>query len=156
MMRRRHAPTRLCSPCLPHFRKRAFSHVRTCVYHGFNLDSHLFISRAHTHVHSHTHTLRRENKGVWDYFNKSKLVALGKHYAAYGAANGGLNGGAAELSERTLREWYLRPWRAFAKAGGKGAMTSHNTILGQPAHANSYVPVSMDTYQLKLLHQWFN
>jgi len=77
--------------------------------------------------------------GVWDYFNKSKLVALGKHYAAYGAANGGLNGGAAELSERTLREWYLRPWRAFAKAGGKGAMTSHNTILGQPAHANSYL-----------------
>ena len=77
--------------------------------------------------------------GVWQYFNKSKLVALGKHYAAYGAALGGLNGGAAELSERTLREWYLRPWRAFAKAGGKGAMTSHNTVLGQPAHANSYL-----------------
>lgn len=38
--------------------------------------------------------------GKWDYFNATKVVALGKHYAAYGAAAGGLNGGPAELSER--------------------------------------------------------
>ena len=30
--------------------------------------------------------------GVWDYFEPDKVVALGKHYAAYGAAIGGLNG----------------------------------------------------------------
>ena len=59
------------------------------------------------------------------------MVALGKHYAAYGAALGGLNGAPAELSERTLREWYLAPWRAFAEAGGKAVMTSHNTVLNQ-------------------------
>jgi beta-glucosidase-like glycosyl hydrolase len=78
-------------------------------------------------------------KGEWAYFNRSKVVALAKHYAAYGAALGGLNGAPAELSERTLREWYLRPWRAFAAAGGKGAMASHNTVLNQPMHANDYV-----------------
>ena len=61
--------------------------------------------------------------GVWSSFPSDKVVALGKHYAAYGAATGGLNGAPAELSERTLREWYLRPWKAFAQAGGKGAMT---------------------------------
>lgn len=77
--------------------------------------------------------------GHWAYFDASKLVALGKHYAAYGAAEGGLNGAPAELSERTLREWYLAPWRAFAKAGGKGVMTAHNTVLNQPMHANDYV-----------------
>ena len=33
----------------------------------------------------------------------------------YGAAPGGLNGAGAELTERTLREVYLKPWRAFAK-----------------------------------------
>jgi hypothetical protein len=33
----------------------------------------------------------------------------------YGAALGGLNGAPAELSERTLREFYLHSWRAFAK-----------------------------------------
>ena len=81
--------------------------------------------------------------GSWSYFNATKLVALGKHYAAYGAAQGGLNGGAAELSERTLREWYLAPWRAFAKAGGKALMTSHNSVLGQPMHANDYVTNSI-------------
>eukprot|EP00041_Stephanoeca_diplocostata_P027873 m.777576 g.777576 ORF g.777576 m.777576 type:complete len:794 (+) comp23267_c1_seq1:227-2608(+) len=77
--------------------------------------------------------------GKWDYFNATKVVALGKHYAAYGAAAGGLNGGPAELSERTLREFFLKPWKAFAKAGGKGAMTAHNTVLNQPCHANSYL-----------------
>jgi beta-glucosidase len=80
-----------------------------------------------------------QQKGNWAYFNSSKVIALAKHYAAYGAALGGLNGAPAELSERTLREWYLRPWRAFAAAGGKGAMTSHNTVLNQPMHANDYV-----------------
>ena len=44
-------------------------------------------------------------QGKWAYFNASKMVSLGKHYAAYGAALGGLNGAPAELSERTLREW---------------------------------------------------
>lgn len=77
--------------------------------------------------------------GHWAYFDAPKLVALGKHYAAYGAAEGGLNGAPAELSERTLREWYLAPWRAFAQAGGKGVMASHNTVLNQPMHANDYV-----------------
>eukprot|EP00038_Savillea_parva_P026203 m.52221 g.52221 ORF g.52221 m.52221 type:complete len:819 (+) comp7359_c0_seq1:68-2524(+) len=77
--------------------------------------------------------------GKWAYFNSTKVVALAKHYAAYGAAAGGLNGGPAELSERTLREVFLKPWRAFAKAGGKGAMTAHNTVLNRPCHAHPYL-----------------
>ena len=77
--------------------------------------------------------------GKWDYFNESKVISLAKHYLAYGAAEGGLNGAPAELSERTVREWYLAPWRSFAKAGGKGVMTSHNTVLNQPMHANDYL-----------------
>ena len=47
--------------------------------------------------------------GRWGYLDASKVVALAKHYVAYGAALGGLNGAPAELSERTLREWYLAP-----------------------------------------------
>eukprot|EP01047_Picozoa_sp_COSAG01_P006716 COSAG01_NODE_246_length_20450_cov_195.166822_29_plen_219_part_00 len=45
----------------------------------------------------------------------------------YGAALGGLNGAPAELSERTLREFYLHSWRAFAKAGGTHARTHPRT-----------------------------
>ena len=56
-----------------------------------------------------------------------------------GAALGGLNGAPAELSERTLREFFLKTWKAFAKAGGKGAMTSHNTVLGRPCHAHPWL-----------------
>jgi beta-glucosidase len=47
--------------------------------------------------------------GEWASFAADKVVALGKHYAAYGAAIGGLNGAPAELSERTLREWRVNP-----------------------------------------------
>eukprot|EP00966_Prymnesium_polylepis_P214447 4966335-Prymnesium_polylepis.1 len=58
---------------------------------------------------------------------------------ADGAALGGLNGAPAEMSERTLREFFLPPWRSFAAVGGKALMASHNSVLGQPMHANDYV-----------------
>jgi len=74
------------------------------------------------------HLQGNQPQGKWEYFNATKVVSLAKHYAAYGAALGGLNGGPAELSERTLREVFLKPWRAFAKNGGKGVMTAHNTV----------------------------
>ena len=77
--------------------------------------------------------------GEYAYYAPDKVVALAKHYAAYGAALGGLNGAPAELSERTLREFYLGPWRAFAQAGGHALMASHNSVLGMPMHANDYV-----------------
>ena len=38
-------------------------------------------------------------------------------------------GAPAELSERTLREFFLKSWQAFAKAGGKGAMVSYGFPL---------------------------
>jgi beta-glucosidase-like glycosyl hydrolase len=77
--------------------------------------------------------------GKWAPMAQDKVVALGKHYAAYGAAVGGLNGAPAELSERTLREFFLKSWKAFAKAGGKGAMTAHNTVLDRPCHAHPWL-----------------
>jgi beta-glucosidase len=33
----------------------------------------------------------------------------------------------------------LKSWRAFAKAGGKGAMTAHNTVLNRPCHAHPWL-----------------
>lgn len=37
-----------------------------------------------------------------------------------GAASGGLNAAPADISNRTLHDVYLRPWRAFTEAGGRG------------------------------------
>ena len=50
-------------------------------------------------------------QGKWAYFNASKMVSLGKHYAAYGAALGGLNGAPAELSERRRSTCWQRTLR---------------------------------------------
>ena len=67
------------------------------------------------------------------------VVALGKHLAGYGGAMGGLNGGPLVAGEREIRDVYLKPWRAFAAAGGRGAMPSHQTVLDVPAHASSWL-----------------
>ena len=67
------------------------------------------------------------------------MVALGKHYAAYGAAIGGLNGGPADVSNRTLHEVYLRPWMALGRAGVRAVMPSHNSVGDVPCHANHWM-----------------
>ncbi|KAJ9455881.1 Periplasmic beta-glucosidase [Diplonema papillatum] len=72
------------------------------------------------------------------YLMKGRVVSLAKHYVAYGAAVGGLNAAPAQMNERILRDVYLKPWRAFAKAGGRGAMPSHQSVLDVPMHANGY------------------
>lgn len=65
------------------------------------------------------------------------VIATTKHFAAYGAAEGGRDYAAAEMSEATLREVYLPPFRAAADAGSRSMMTSFNTLNGVPATGNS-------------------
>lgn len=63
------------------------------------------------------------------------LIAEAKHCCVYGFS--GLDGGAADVSEKTLHDVYLKPWRAYIKAGGRGMMMSHNELNGVPMHANA-------------------
>ena len=65
--------------------------------------------------------------------------ALLKHVGAYGAPAGGLNAGRADASEHRVRDHFLKPWRAAALAGSRGAMPSHNTLLGCPAHGSQWL-----------------
>jgi len=74
-----------------------------------------------------------------DYLDNVSVASLGKHYAAYGAATGGLNGGPASVDRRMLFEVYLRPWSALASVGMRACMPAHNTVLGVPCHANEYL-----------------
>jgi beta-glucosidase-like glycosyl hydrolase len=62
--------------------------------------------------------------------------ALFKHLGAYGAPSGGLNGMRADVTAYSLRDTFMRPWRAVAAAGSRGLMPSHNSVLNCPAHAN--------------------
>ena len=45
------------------------------------------------------------------------MLATAKHFAGYGAAEGGRDYALAELSERTLWDVYLPPYRAAIDAG---------------------------------------
>jgi len=67
------------------------------------------------------------------------LLATGKHLAAYGAAEAGRDYNTAELSEHTLRNVYLPPYEAAAKAGVGTFMASFNEINGVPATANRWL-----------------
>ncbi|AHG89211.1 glycoside hydrolase family 3 domain protein [Gemmatirosa kalamazoonensis] len=67
------------------------------------------------------------------------LLATVKHFAAYGAAEGGRDYDTAELSERTLWETYLPPYEAAVRAGAATIMSSFNDIGGTPAHASRWL-----------------
>jgi beta-glucosidase len=61
------------------------------------------------------------------------LVACAKHYAAYGAAQAGRDYHTADMSERTLREDHLPPFKACVEEGVGTFMTAFNEISGVPA-----------------------
>ncbi|AZE98600.1 beta-glucosidase [Pseudomonas orientalis] len=64
------------------------------------------------------------------------LLSTAKHFVAYGAAEAGRDYNVADLSERTLHETYLPPFRAAVEAGVDAIMPGFNEIAGIPMHAN--------------------
>ncbi len=67
------------------------------------------------------------------------VLATAKHFAAYGAAQAGRDYGTVDISERTLRDVYLPPFKAAADAGAATFMTSFNEVDGIPASGNHYL-----------------
>ncbi|WP_367388608.1 beta-glucosidase BglX [Lewinella sp. LCG006] len=67
------------------------------------------------------------------------LVACAKHYAAYGAAQAGRDYHTVDISERSLRETYLPPFKTALDAGVGTFMTSFNEVDGQPASGNYHL-----------------
>ena len=76
-----------------------------------------------------------EASGPSAYLPPFAIVSEAKHAAAY--AFGGKDGMAADVSERTLHDIYLRPWREYARAGGRGLMLAHNSINQAPCHSSA-------------------
>ena len=66
------------------------------------------------------------------------VASQAKHFAMYGAGGrDGFTPFGGGISERTLFEIYLRPWRdVMQQAGGRGVMAAHNMIDWLPCHAN--------------------
>jgi beta-glucosidase len=67
------------------------------------------------------------------------MLACIKHFAAYGAAESGLDYNSVDISEARLREVYLQPYKAGFDAGALSAMASFNEINGVPSTGNRWL-----------------
>ncbi len=67
-----------------------------------------------------------------------RIVACPKHYVAYGAAEAGRDYNRVDMSEQTLRDVYLPPFKAAFDAGAGSVMSAFNEINGIPASANPF------------------
>jgi beta-glucosidase len=66
------------------------------------------------------------------------IVACAKHYVGYGAAEGGRDYNTTEISEHTLRQFYLPPFHAAEQAGAATFMSAFNSLNGIPTSANPF------------------
>ncbi|HHB78461.1 MAG TPA: glycosyl hydrolase [Saprospiraceae bacterium] len=71
--------------------------------------------------------------------DNNTILACAKHFAAYGAAQAGRDYNTVDISDRTLREIYLPPFKAAIDAGVRTFMTSFNELNGIPATGNKYL-----------------
>ena len=74
-----------------------------------------------------------------DLSKEGTICACVKHFAAYGGVEGGREYGSVDVSERTLRQYYLPPYKAACDAGSGMLMTAFNTIGGVPATGDKHL-----------------
>lgn len=67
------------------------------------------------------------------------IAACVKHFAGYGAVTAGREYNAVDMSELTLHQFYLPPFRASVDAGAATVMSAFNTLNGVPSTANSFL-----------------
>ncbi|MEO2077930.1 MAG: glycoside hydrolase family 3 N-terminal domain-containing protein [Bacillus sp. (in: firmicutes)] len=65
-----------------------------------------------------------------------RVAACVKHFAAYGAPEGGREYNTVNMSERQLRDSYLPAYKAALDEGCEMVMTAFNTVDGVPATGN--------------------
>ena len=69
--------------------------------------------------------------------DKNTILACAKHFAAYGAAEGGRDYNTADVSELVLREVYLPPFKAAVDAGVASVMNAFNVVFRVPASSSA-------------------
>lgn len=68
-----------------------------------------------------------------------RLLATAKHFAGYGASEGGRDHDAVNLSESQLQNVYLPPFRAAVQAGVGSLMSAYMDLNDVPATANRWL-----------------
>lgn len=67
------------------------------------------------------------------------IASCTKHYAGYGFAEGGRDYNTVDVSNSTLHNVILPPFKAAVMAGTKTLMNSFNELNGVPANAHTYI-----------------
>jgi beta-glucosidase len=78
-------------------------------------------------------------KGLQGNLDNQHVMACVKHFAAYGAPEGGRDYNTVDISHYSLWNNYLPPYKAALDAGALTVMNSFNVIDGVPASANRYL-----------------
>ncbi|UGA52680.1 MULTISPECIES: beta-glucosidase BglX [Dickeya] len=74
-----------------------------------------------------------------DLTGRHSLMTSVKHYALYGAAEGGRDYNTVDMSPQRMFQDYMPPYKAAIDAGSYGVMASLNSINGVPATANRWL-----------------
>ncbi|PKK93154.1 MAG: beta-glucosidase [Tenericutes bacterium HGW-Tenericutes-6] len=67
------------------------------------------------------------------------IGACVKHFAAYGAAEGGRDYNTVDISRSSLHNYYMSGYKGAIDAGAKMIMTAFNVVDGIPATVNKYL-----------------
>lgn len=81
-------------------------------------------------------------------FRRAGVATTLKHFAGYGAVEGGRDYAPADVSLATLRDRYLPPYRAAVEAGVDLVMTSYVSLNGVPTTASRWLMTEV------LRHEW--
>jgi beta-glucosidase len=74
-----------------------------------------------------------------DISKQNTIMSCVKHFALYGAAEGGRDYNTVDMSRLRMYNEYLPPYEAAVKAGASSVMTSFNEIDGVPATGNQWL-----------------
>ncbi|NNE99905.1 MAG: beta-glucosidase BglX [Pyrinomonadaceae bacterium] len=72
-------------------------------------------------------------------FTNEKIMACVKHFAAYGAPEGGREYNTVDISRYALWNYYLPPYKAAVEAGSATVMNAFNIVDAVPASGNHYL-----------------
>ncbi len=97
---------------------------------GFGEDTYLTAEMGRTMVQS------MQGKSPADRYSVMTSV---KHFAAYGAIEGGRDYNTVDMSQQRLFQDYLPPYKAALDAGSGGVMVALNSLNGVPASADSWL-----------------
>ena len=69
----------------------------------------------------------------------NKVIACAKHFIAGSEPVNGLNASPMDISDRNMREIYLKPFKKAVESGVYSVMAAHNELNGIPCHMNKYL-----------------